>query len=559
MKLLCDFLSQGISAAGVARITDAKSKWSRIFWISTVIIASVMTVLMTTRVIGEYFRYPKAWQTKSVSMKELEFPAVTVCGRYLIPRMNAKESKLQYMEELYAFLHSIPGRSIAPELKFRCIEDPLCRFSQFQEECRCQQNPCNTTFCEASDEEEGSCICSKRLCNWEGTRTPDACQFVETGGKEFCTCRKDFEYPLYNPNASFIRTEFDESLFANVSTEVLNMIKLMRSTKGGDMNDMDNKLLPNVRTLDDYSTSFDNLIVSCNFEGHKCIQEDFTTLYSPTFGKCYMFNYVGEDDEKLFRKPKIVKHPGRSYGLHLYLQSERKNMLPLFVRRLGARIVIHDPRSLPFSREGGFDLRHGDTSTVSLRYTEINRLGPPWGHCANDGDSTTSSYKDKPYNQIGCERKCLNKVVFSRCKCYHRLFMSSTTMPAGQKVCTSELEGCFMRILEDIGKNKIKCNCPEPCREKRYKSSISNAELNKKFVRLVKKAKSLKMVDGTLSTVEPEFRLDLMGVVVFYQTMSITNLSETSIYSVSIFLLFYYSTFGILNTLRTGHMSPTDR
>ncbi|GIX74762.1 hypothetical protein CEXT_566861 [Caerostris extrusa] len=39
------------------------------------------------------------------------------------------------------------------------------------------------------------------------------------------------------------------------------------------------------------------------------------------------------------------------------------------------------------------------------------------------------------------------------------------------------------------------------------------------------------MVDGTLSTVEPEFRLDLMGVVVFYQTMSITNLSETSIYS----------------------------
>ncbi|GIX74758.1 amiloride-sensitive sodium channel subunit beta [Caerostris extrusa] len=310
MKLLCDFLSQGISAAGVARITDAKSNGVAFFGFDC----------------HHSKRNDSAddYQSdrRSVSMKELEFPAVTVCGRYLIPRMNAKESKLQYMEELYAFLHSIPWRSIAPQVKFRCVEDPLCTFSQFQEECRCLQNPCNTTFCQASNAEEGSCICSKRLCNWEGTSIPEACQFVETGGKEFCSCRKDFEYPLYNLNGitiqciiSFIRPEFDESLFANASTEVINMIKLMRSTKGGDMNDMDSKLLPNVRTLDDYSTSFDNLIVSCNFEGHKCdVLEILQHLYSPNFGKCYMFNYVGEDDENYLKKPKIVRHPGRHYG-----------------------------------------------------------------------------------------------------------------------------------------------------------------------------------------------------------------------------------------------------
>lgn len=87
-------------------------------------------------------------------------------------------------------------------------------------------------------------------------------------------------------------------------------------------------------------------------------------------------------------------------GLQLYLQTRRTNMLPLYARRLGARVTIHDPRSLPFSRESGFDLRHRDLHSLSIRDQEVHRLGPPFGRCGKDGDNETSSYQEKPYNQI---------------------------------------------------------------------------------------------------------------------------------------------------------------
>ncbi|CAL1275778.1 unnamed protein product, partial [Larinioides sclopetarius] len=530
MQKLLFFLSDGLSSAGVSQIARARSRWRRMFWTAIITTFAIFTILTTIRVIDEYFKYPKAWQTKSESAKELEFPAVTVCGRFLVPRMNAKEAKLEYMNDLYKFLHSIPSYNVSMSMKTRCIEDPLCTYKQFVEKCKCYKNPCNTTQCHPFQNDD-SCNCSKRLCDWKDTLSPEACQ-LKDGKEEICSCRRDFEYPFYNPNATSSREPLNVSALGNVSKQVLDVINQIKFSRTSDINDQDSKFLPGVRTLDNFGISYDTLIVSCNFQGQKCsVRDDFTTLYSAAFGKCYMFNYVGEEEAQLLKKPKIVKSPGRHYGLHLYLQSERKNILPLFARSLGARVVIHDPRSLPISREGGFDIRHGDSSSISIRYAEINRLGPPWGRCAKDGDNTTSSYLIKPYNQIACERQCMNDVVFQRCKCYHRRFMTGTPSPTGDRVCTHDKDRCFQSVLDDISEEKVKCDCPEPCKEIKYRLTISRSELNKAFVRLVKKAKSLKMVHGVLATVEPKFRLDLLGVSVFYQDFSINSISETSIYS----------------------------
>lgn len=40
--------------------------------------------------------------------------------------------------------------------------------------------------------------------------------------------------------------------------------------------------------------------------------QTFDTLYSPSYGKCYMFNYGGVQDAE--GKVQIVKHPGKSHG-----------------------------------------------------------------------------------------------------------------------------------------------------------------------------------------------------------------------------------------------------
>lgn len=82
------------------------------------------------------------------------------------------------------------------------------------------------------------------------------------------------------------------------------------------------------------------------------------------------------------------------------MKSPKDSIFPLFAPNYGARIVIHDPRSLPFASEKGFDIRSGDMTSIVVQYEEVNRLGPPWSECAWDGDNKTSSYLEKPYSLL---------------------------------------------------------------------------------------------------------------------------------------------------------------
>ena len=87
-------------------------------------------------------------------------------------------------------------------------------------------------------------------------------------------------------------------------------------------------------------------------------------------------------------------------GLQLYLQSHRNNILPLYGMQTGARVVIHDARSMPFARERGLHMRPGNMYYARVQRTVLQRIGHPWGTCARDGDNTTTSYLSKPYSQI---------------------------------------------------------------------------------------------------------------------------------------------------------------
>ena len=87
-------------------------------------------------------------------------------------------------------------------------------------------------------------------------------------------------------------------------------------------------------------------------------------------------------------------------GLELYLKNPYADVVPLLSKKYGARIVIHEPRSLPFATENGIDVRTGDMTSITLQYKETNRLGPPWGDCAYDGDNKTSRYLEVPYNKL---------------------------------------------------------------------------------------------------------------------------------------------------------------
>ncbi|KAG8200749.1 hypothetical protein JTE90_022352 [Oedothorax gibbosus] len=527
LKMLKKFLTHTISAAGISHVMRTKSTCRRIFWIITLLTSTIMMMVMTYGVLQEYLKYPKAWQSTTVAVKSLEFPAVTICSRFLVPRMNAREAGLSYMEDMKRYLNKIPVRKVPTFVRKKCHVNPLCTWDRFSEHCVCQKDPCDTPLCYAP---KGSpiCMCSKRLCDWNS----DGCRMIQDNDQHSCICRHDFDFSPFTRNTKYHNREFNETLLGNISEPVLNFVKKLKSGITSDLNDLDAHLVPEIKILDDFGISYDGLIISCNFDGVDCdTKKDFTTLYSPNYGKCYMFNYIGTHNGKDLPATKLVTRAGRDNGLQLYLQTRRINMLPLYSRQLGARVTIHDPRSLPFSRESGFDLRHRDLNSISIQEQEVHRLGPPFGRCKRDGYNETSYFQEKPYNQIDCERRCLNKYVYSKCNCYHRMFMSAVTVPNGIRACKDDELDCFKDVFEEINSNKVNCHCAAPCREKKYKVSISVGKINKNFFRFIKKIRTLKMVGNTLSTFQRESREDLIGVLVFYQSMSIRNITETSIYS----------------------------
>ncbi|GFY61240.1 amiloride-sensitive sodium channel subunit beta [Trichonephila inaurata madagascariensis] len=131
-------------------------------------------------------------------VKQLEFPAVTVCSLNLIPKLFAKEAGLEYMEEMEKVLDSLPLYNISITEKTRCLKDPLCYWSWFDDECYCSKSPCDTLYCYPDlNKSDEICACSMLLCQWNGTS--EACFIAHDQGGITCVCRSSFEYPLHRP------------------------------------------------------------------------------------------------------------------------------------------------------------------------------------------------------------------------------------------------------------------------------------------------------------------------------------------------------------------------
>ncbi|XP_054724247.1 neuromedin-U receptor 2-like [Uloborus diversus] len=100
LNMMADFLANRLSAAGVSHVVKAPSPWRRWFWLFIILLTAVAMSTMTYRVLQEYLAYPTIMRSKNQAMKELEFPAVTLCPLNQIPKMFAKEAGLEYMSQM---------------------------------------------------------------------------------------------------------------------------------------------------------------------------------------------------------------------------------------------------------------------------------------------------------------------------------------------------------------------------------------------------------------------------------------------------------------------------
>ncbi|KAG8199717.1 hypothetical protein JTE90_022163 [Oedothorax gibbosus] len=223
----------------------------------------------------------------------------------------------------------------------------------------------------------------------------------------------------------------------NLDPKIEDLLTKLKLAHTSDVRDAEKYFHPTIRVVDDYGIPYDSMILSCSYGPEPC--SDMVTLYSPDYGKCYMFNYVGIHNSK-DTPVKKARQAGRHHGLQLYMQSRKEDTIPLLTRELGVRIVVHDPRSIPLASENGIDIRPGDMVSVNVEYTEIHRLGEPWGQCVKDGDVLPNNYSTVPYSQADCERYCIQKEIFRRCHCYHIRFLEASVVPKRTVICANSSE-----------------------------------------------------------------------------------------------------------------------
>ncbi|KAF8782114.1 Amiloride-sensitive sodium channel subunit like protein [Argiope bruennichi] len=525
-----EFAALKVSVAGVSNIVESRSLIRRYFWCICVIVVTIFMGYMTTKVVLEYLSYPKMMIIEDTIQHKLPFPAVTVCSLNPISNFYVKYTSLQKFVGLKKLIDSTKAERRNYTQRDACLNKPLCRWAWFQEKCECIENPCLTEFCLAENSSQCRCLpgfCEKGAMRVEGCRK----EYIQSTNKKACFCNGASNQKFYDSNWE---EENNTGLFDLIEDEdVKEIIWLVRESETFDLFDIDEALQPTTKELYRFGDNYDSLIASCTFEGIHCYRENFTALYDPTYGRCYMFNYVGNSASGA-EKPIEIDTYGSKSGLQLVLRVADHNVLDLVRREIGARIVIHDPHVLPFVAEHGLNLRPKDMTALELSYSTIQRLGKPWGNCS---DETTLPNGD-PYSLLGCEKYCSHETLMAYCNCTMRHLLHGMVLEnleANYTLCNISNYSeryCSSDVMEIIDSTGI-CDCRSPCRQTIYSYSAASSKLNEKFYNTVKAIRTLKLNSNRTELRHVNFTSmkSLVGVKVYFNSFEVSSQSEVPSYS----------------------------
>ncbi|XP_078454539.1 epithelial sodium channel subunit beta-like [Lampetra fluviatilis] len=222
------------------------------------------------------------------------------------------------------------------------------------------------------------------------------------------------------------------------------------------------------------SSSGDELIRSCLFSNDACNATNFTTLYHPMYGNCFIFNW-GENETVM-----QVSNPGVEYGLKLVLSIDQDEYIPFLTTIAGAVIMLHDQNTYPFLSNQGFFVKTGAETSVGIEVGQLQRQGAPYSDCTMDGTDLpiTNLYNGTAYSVQACLRSCFQTKMIEMCGCGYYLY----PLPPGEKYCQNQnftgWRYCYYKLYDQFVEEDMDCYtiCKQPCIESEYKMSISMSD-----------------------------------------------------------------------------------
>jgi hypothetical protein len=201
-----------------------------------------------------------------------------------------------------------------------------------------------------------------------------------------------------------------------------------------------------------YPYKLEQMIISCEFDGVKCDENDFYMYSNYNYGMCYRFNggitkkvtkindtvsYIDvEYSQKNTDKKIVYNNAGirSSFKMELFVGNPQSNW---FSNKNGIRLIVHNASDYVDPLDDGFDVQTGKSVDIGVSRNIINRLPSPYSNCIGDLDEAIRSYEGKSdnktftfltqmkeehnfnvYSHYFCVKLCRQDYIVGPCKCY---------------------------------------------------------------------------------------------------------------------------------------------
>ncbi|NP_001076197.1 amiloride-sensitive sodium channel subunit alpha [Oryctolagus cuniculus] len=216
-----------------------------------------------------------------------------------------------------------------------------------------------------------------------------------------------------------------------------------------------------------------NFIFTCRFNQAFCGDGNYSHFHHPMYGNCYTFN--DKNNSSLW----MSSMPGINNGLSLTLRTEQNDFIPLLSTVTGARVMVHGQDEPAFMDDGGFNLRPGVETSISMRKESLDRLGGDYGDCTQNGSDVPvkNLYRSK-YTQQVCIHSCFQENMVKECGCAYIFY----PLPEGVEYCDYRKHNswgyCYYKLQDAFSSDRLGCftKCRKPC-------SVTNYELSAGYSR----------------------------------------------------------------------------
>ncbi|XP_074259524.1 LOW QUALITY PROTEIN: epithelial sodium channel subunit alpha [Saimiri boliviensis] len=211
-----------------------------------------------------------------------------------------------------------------------------------------------------------------------------------------------------------------------------------------------------------------NFIFACRFNQVSCNQANYSHFHHPMYGNCYTFN--DKNNSNLW----MSSMPGINNGLSLMLRTEQNDFIPLLSTVTGARVMVHGQDEPAFMDDGGFNLRPGVETSISMRKEALDRLGGDYGDCTKNGsDVPVKNLFPSKYTQQVCIRSCFQESMIKVCGCAYIFYPRPRNVEYCDYKKHSSWGYCYYKLQADFSSDHLGCftKCRKPCSVTSYQLS----------------------------------------------------------------------------------------